>query len=191
MANASAKRIAKQNESTVKMLRLGMFLPSILSLVLRLLFRSGSLLPSNWSILLYICTFCPAFFLSKYLIKVGTTHRDPTTGTLISFGEDLSQPGVTESCFDIIYITWICQVGSGIFGDWFWWLYLIPLYAVFKLWTSAVSPLLFGRSSMTNPVDGSDSANNPPVGTSKRQEKLKKRQERGDPRVKAQQVKRS
>lgn len=233
MANASAKRIgsgpplerrftsnkglaASQNESTVKVLRLGLFLPTAISLVLRLLLRRSSLPPSRGSIAIYIVTFFPAFFLSNYLIKIGSTRRDPTTGALISYGEDLSQTGVTEWCFDILYITCeniyiasclltkqnvgSCQIGSGALGEWFWWLYMvvrtrfsylqicwrqiscsqIPLYAVFKLWTSVLSPFVFGRTSQAS-AEGDEKET-----TSKRQEKLRKRSERGDPRVKAQ-----
>ncbi|KAJ7937277.1 hypothetical protein B0H13DRAFT_1945154 [Mycena leptocephala] len=181
MANASAKRIANQNESTVKTLKLGMIVPTIISLVLRLLFRRGSLPPSKGALFLYTVTFFPAFFLSNYLIRIGTTRRDPTTGTLISYGEDLSQPGVTEWCFDILYVTWACQIGSGAFGEWFWWLYMIiPIYAVYKLWTSVVSPML-GRSSPVTEDSSTDKDT-----TSKRQEKMRKRSERGDPRVRAQ-----
>ncbi|KAF7301474.1 hypothetical protein MIND_00712800 [Mycena indigotica] len=188
MANAAAKKIASQNEATVKTLKLGMLLPTILSLILRFLFRRSSLPPSKGSLFLYTATFFPAFFLSNYLIKIGTTRRDPTTGTLISFGEDLSQPGVIEWCFDVLYITCksrLCQIGSGAFGEWFWWFYMvIPLYAIFKLWTSFISPMVFGRSSA--PPEEST----PQESTSKRQEKLRKRNERGDPRVRAQTVKR-
>ncbi|TFK43184.1 hypothetical protein BDQ12DRAFT_731238 [Crucibulum laeve] len=184
MANASAKRIANQNETTVKTLKLGMIVPTIISLVLRFLLRRSSLPPSKGSLAIYVVTFFPAFFLSNYLVKIGTTRRDPTTGTLISYGEDLNQSGVTEWCFDILYVTWICQVGSGAFGEWVWWLYMvIPIYAVFKLWTSVISPLLLGRSGAPAPSETDAVAKEP---TSKRQEKLRKRSERGDPRVKAQ-----
>ena len=82
-----------------------MILPTIVSLLLRFLFRSSSLPPSIGSIALYVSTFLPALFLYTYLVKIGTARRDPTTGTLISYGEDLSQQGVTEWCFDILYIT--------------------------------------------------------------------------------------
>ncbi|RXW25145.1 hypothetical protein EST38_g660 [Candolleomyces aberdarensis] len=175
MANASAKRIANQNEAAVKQLRLGLFIPTLISLVLRFLFRRDSLPPSKGILALYVLTYFPAFFLSNYLIKIGTTRRDPQTGALISYGEDLNQTGVTEWCFDILYITWACQVGSGAFGDWFWWLYLvIPLYAVFKLWTSVISPMVLGRGGAA--AENSDEA--APANASKRQEKLRKRQER-------------
>ena len=123
MANTSAKRIGKpffisfllsnitqkpagQNESAVKNLKLGLFLPTLVSFLLRFLLRSS---PSKGSIVIYIATFLPAFFLSNYLIKIGQPRRDPVTGTLISYGEDLNQPGVTEWCFDIIYVTCQCM----------------------------------------------------------------------------------
>ncbi|KAF9468977.1 hypothetical protein BDZ94DRAFT_559265 [Collybia nuda] len=172
MANASAKRIANQNEVAVKTLKLGMVIPTVISLVLRFLFRRDSLPPSKGSLAIYVVTFFPAFFLSNYLVKIGTTRRDPTTGTLISYGEDLNQTGVTEWCFDILYVTWACQIGSGAFGEWFWWLYMvIPLYAVFKLWTSVISPMVLGRSGAVTPA-----ADNPSdkETTSKRQDKLRK-----------------
>lgn len=186
MAQASAKRIAHQNEAAVRHLKLGMIFPSVLSFLLRFLFRGGSLPPSKASLALYVATFLPAFFLSNYLIKLGTPRRDPTTGALISYGEDLNQPGVTEWCFDILYVTWICQIGSGAFGEWFWWLYtVIPMYALYKLWTSFLSPMVIGRSRQSG--QGEERVERVPS-TSKRQEKLRKRSERGDPRIRAQQV---
>ncbi|KAF9247108.1 hypothetical protein BU15DRAFT_69948 [Melanogaster broomeanus] len=180
MAKGAAKRIAGQNEQTIRNLRFGMFVPTILSILLRLLFRRNSLPPSKGSLAIYVMTYLPALFLSRYLENIGTSRRDPTTGALISSGEDLSQPGVTEWCFDILYVTWACQVGSGGFGEWFWYLYLvIPLYAIFKIWSNFVGPML-GRS----PTDNSSSAGPSEKETlSKRQEKLRKRGERGDARV--------
>ena len=119
-----------------------MFIPTLLSTFFRLLLRRSSLLPSKGSLAIYIVTYLPALFLSRYLERMGTSRRDPTTGALISPGEDLNQPGVTEWCFDILYVTCklvatltsrlehivcagACQIGSGAFGDWFWWFYLV------------------------------------------------------------------
>jgi hypothetical protein len=54
----------------------------------------------------------------------------------------------------------------------------IPLYAIFKIWSNFVGPML-GQSS-----DNSSSAGTGEKETlSKRQEKLRKRSERGDPRA--------
>ncbi|EGO01661.1 hypothetical protein SERLA73DRAFT_177080 [Serpula lacrymans var. lacrymans S7.3] len=181
MAKGSQKRIAGQNEKAVKNLRLGMIVPTILSIVLRLIFRRSSLPPSKGALAIYILTYLPALFLSRYLENIGTSRRDPTTGTLISSGEDLNQSGVTEWCFDILYVTWGCQIGSGAFGEWVWYLYLvIPLYAFLKLWTSFISPMVLGRSSAPPSEETTEKET-----LSKRQEKLRKRGERGDPRVRA------
>jgi SRP-independent targeting protein 2/TMEM208 len=105
MAITNNQHLAAQNESSVKLIRLGMIIPTVLSFFLRLLFRRDSLPPSKASLAIYIVIFIPMFLLSNYLVKIGTARREPSTGTLISPGEDLSQPGVTEWCFDILYIT--------------------------------------------------------------------------------------
>lgn len=127
-------------------------------------------------------TAVPQFVLFRHLSTVGSPRRDVATGTLIAPGEDLGAPGVTEWCFDVIYVTWACQVGSALIGESFWWLYLsvstlqhpicaviavvhlsftprshffpqIPLYAAWKLWSSIVGPMLgFNNRSPTAPV---------------------------------------
>ncbi|GBE79412.1 DUF788-domain-containing protein [Sparassis latifolia] len=182
MANASAKRVAQQNAGTIKNLRLGMLVVGALSFVLRLLLRRGSLSPARLSFWIYVGSMAPSVFLFSYLERIGSPRRDPTTGTLLSAGEDLGRPGIIEWCFDVIYVTWACQVGSGAFGQWIWWFYLIiPIYAVFKLWTSVISPLILGRSGEPSSTDVDDAAAQ--EASSKRQEKLRKRSERGDPRV--------
>jgi hypothetical protein len=82
-----------------------MVMPTVLSLLLRLILRRGSIPPSKSSLAIYLLMSIPMVLLSNHLIKIGSTRREASTGALISSGEDLSQPGVTEWCFDIIYIT--------------------------------------------------------------------------------------
>lgn len=65
----------------------------------------------------------------------------------------------------------------------------IPLYAGFKLWSSIISPLVLGRGRQSVPIE--EAAAESTQATSKRQEKLKKRQERGDPRVQSRTVKKA
>ncbi len=72
---------------------------------------------------------------------MGTPRRD-STGNLVSPGDDLNQPGMTEWMFDILYISCesigehefvfnssstlgFAQVGTSIFGEWLWWTYLV------------------------------------------------------------------
>jgi hypothetical protein len=63
----------------------------------------------------------------------------------------------------------------------------IPGFAMFKLWNSVISPMVLGRgSSSSKPAeDGIEMQN-----MSKRQEKLRKRQEKGDPRAQSKTVRR-
>ncbi|KAH9077403.1 hypothetical protein EDB83DRAFT_2504589 [Lactarius deliciosus] len=159
MANASAKRIASQNEAAIKNMLYGQLLCNLVPTIIRILLRGQTLRDSKKA-------------------KLGTPRRD-STGNLVSSGEDLNQPGMTEWMFDILYISWFAQVGTAILGEWLWWTYLvIPAFVIYKLW-GLISPMVFGRSS-TLPEE------EPVENLSKRQEKLKKRNERGDPRVKAQ-----
>lgn len=92
-----------------------------------------------------------------------------------------------------------CQVASGAFGEkvWYFWLVVInslitsihrirlmcctkiPAYAIYKLWSSFLGPMIFGRSSAAAPTEEGEGKET----LSKRQEKLKKRSERGDARV--------
>lgn len=56
----------------------------------------------------------------------------------------------------------------------------VPGYAMFKLWSSVISPFVLGRSGSTPATEDEPIEKE---STSKRQEKLRKRSERGDPRV--------
>ena len=119
------RAIAQQNAETIKNLRMGMLASLALSLLLRILFRRSALRPTTFAFWVYALSLVPSVFLSRYLERIGSPRRDPTTGALISAGEDLARPGIIEWCFDVVYITWACQIGSGAFGQWVWWLYLV------------------------------------------------------------------
>ncbi|KAI0003032.1 hypothetical protein BJV74DRAFT_566751 [Russula compacta] len=161
MANASAKRIASQNEAAIKNMLYG-----------HLLVKKA--------IFLYCASVALSQFLYRHLKRLGKPRRD-STGNLVSSGDDLNQPGITEWTFDVLYISWFAQIGSAILGEWFWWIYLmIPTFVIYKLWNVLISPILLGRSSSVGEEEPREE------GLSKRQEKLKKRNDRGDPRVKVQ-----
>ncbi|KAI0068985.1 DUF788-domain-containing protein [Artomyces pyxidatus] len=182
MANASAKRIASQNEAALKNLFYGQTISNVLPILLRILFRLWGNGASKTAVVFYTFSLALSQLLYRQLVKMGTPKRD-ATGSLAYAGDDLNQPGMTEWFFDILYISWIAQVGTSIVGEWFWWIYaVIPIFLVYKLWGSFISPMLLGRSSSAAGAD--DAA--PEETLSKRQEKLKKRSERGDARVKTQ-----
>ncbi|TCD71352.1 hypothetical protein EIP91_011123 [Steccherinum ochraceum] len=154
MANASAKRVASQNAATIKNLRLGTLVSGVLALIFRLILRRGALSPKTFAFWIYVVSLVPSIFLTRYLERIGSPRFDAATGTLISSGEDLSHAGVLEWCFDVVYVTWACQIGSGALGTWFWWFYLvIPGYAAWKLWGSVISPLVLGRGSTQNTAE--------------------------------------
>jgi len=187
MANASAKKTAASNERVISNLRQGLLIATTISTLIRIIFRTKSLSPTQLSFWIHILSHIPSTLTARYLARIGEPRRKDT-GELISPGEDLDQSGVIKWCFDVIYVTWMCQVGSAIFGEKFWWLVTtLPLYAFYKFWSSFLGPYLgFGK-----PSDSTDNTkDSAPQQTSKRQEKLKKRSERGDSRVQAKTVKR-
>ncbi|KAH7344934.1 hypothetical protein B0J17DRAFT_637615 [Rhizoctonia solani] len=183
MANASAKKVAAQNEVAIRNLQMGMLIANALYWLLRLLLR-GPLL-ARGPTFLYILTFIPTVVLYRHLTSIGLPRKEPKTGALISPGEDLNQSGITEWCWDIIYVTWGCAVGSSLLGNWVWWLYLvIPGYAALKIYTKFIGPMFFNKPGSA-PAEETPAA---PTGPSKRQQKLQTRADKGDPRVKQQQV---
>lgn len=99
-------------------------IPQGLYFLLRIILPGGSFPPTFRQLTLYILTAIPVLVLYRHLSSVGLPRRDPATGALIAPGEDLAQSGVTEWCWDVIYVTWACQVGSSLFGEWVWWGYL-------------------------------------------------------------------
>lgn len=129
MANASAKRIgmlhthfvrgarlivsfraASQNAQTIKNLRMGMLVSTVLSILARILFQSGALSPKRFAFWVYVLSLGPSVFLSRYLERIGSPRHDPTTGTLIDAGEDLGRPGIIEWAFDVVYVTCECTL---------------------------------------------------------------------------------
>jgi SRP-independent targeting protein 2/TMEM208 len=125
----------------------GHVLSNLLPLLIRILFQWQDFQPSKKAITFYCLTLALSQFLYQYLKKTGTPKRDPT-GNLVSPGDDLNHPGMTEWIFDILYISCefeykhnvathtslsvgFAQVGSAILGEWFWWIYLAVLFPLF------------------------------------------------------------
>ncbi|KAI0036004.1 hypothetical protein K488DRAFT_76200 [Vararia minispora EC-137] len=179
MANTSAKKIAAQNEAALKNLLYGQVANNIIALIVRLLYRSLGRPNSITAIVFSLITLGLSQFIYTRLTSMGKPRRD-ASGAVVSPGDDLNQAGVTEWMFDVLYISWAVQVGSAVLGEWVWWIYaVIPAFAAYKLWGLA-APFLGTRSA------SEEGENVPMEPLSKRQEKLKKRSDRGDPRVKVQ-----
>lgn len=112
MANASAKKTAASNERAISNLRQGLLIATILSTLIRIIFRTKSLSPAQLSFWIHILSHIPSTLIARYLARIGEPKR-ADTGELISSGEDLNQPGVIEWCFDIVYVT--CKRGPRFF----------------------------------------------------------------------------
>ncbi|KAG8990477.1 hypothetical protein FRB90_001753 [Tulasnella sp. 427] len=181
-AKALAKKTAADNEKALQNLRYGMIISSALYAILRLILPPHKFPPTFWSSTIYVLTAIPTIVLYRYLHAAGTPKRD-AAGTLISPGDDLSQPGLLDACWDVIYVTWGCQVGSSLFGEWFWWLYLsIPVFGGYKAYTSFISPMLGLRqghpaAAASDPAAGTAGTTGAET-TSKRQAKIQKRNEK-------------
>ncbi|CEH16037.1 Predicted membrane protein [Ceraceosorus bombacis] len=175
------------NASALQSLRVGFLIVNTIHLVLVFYaYRSKA----TWgSVIKYASTEAVAVALWLTLEKMA---RD---------GDDLKQTGLTAYMFDIIYVTWFVHVGTALFGSWVWWIWaVIPLYASYIAYSKLVVPFVLGgrdplrglfsafagSSGGTAPVDQAATEDNA-AGQSKRQAKLQKRAEKGDPRVQMQQ----
>jgi len=188
----------------------GHLLGNLLPLLIRVLFRRQS----KTAIIFYCVSAALSQFLYQHLKRMGTPRRD-STGNIVSPGDDLNQPGMTEWTFDVLYISCelinrhhvgicplivhrvcpsrLCHSGRMVLVDIHCGMTYnfchampltlvlkIPIFVIYKLWSVLISPMLLGRSPS---VDDEEPRKE---GLSKRQEKLKKRSDRGDPRVKMQ-----
>jgi hypothetical protein len=88
----------------------GHLLGNLLPLLVRVLLRWQAFRHSKKAIVLYCISAALSQFLYRYLKKMGTPRRD-STGGLVSPGDDLNQPGMTEWIFDVLYIS--CELVNG------------------------------------------------------------------------------
>jgi hypothetical protein len=146
MAKGAAKRVIADNKKALSFVWKGSWLTSLFHLTVQLSFPSKRRIflddPSRWGI--YIIS-CLAWFLCyRYLEWEGRVVYDSRTKEVISEGAAITQPGLYEYVFDIIYLTWILQVAS-VLSFYVWLAYLlIPIYTVYKLWTKLLGPWIFG-----------------------------------------------
>ncbi|CAD6884125.1 unnamed protein product [Tilletia controversa] len=192
MAKGAAKKAASSNAQTLQRLTAGFLLSNAAQLLLRFgLFRASA----TWKLAaIYLLSQAIALFLWSQL-----------TG-MASAGVNLAeQKGLTPYIFDVIYVTWFCSLAGALVSDKAWYLYLIiPGFATYLAYTKLVVPYLFGGR---DPILSLLGTRNPPTAAaaaaaaanqkaaagasagdaqSKRQQKLQKRADRGDPRVRQQ-----
>jgi hypothetical protein len=148
MSNQSAKKIKQRNEQIIFRLKWITFFILIFYIFFRILYNFQSFSYLHWLgfiLLIFAYLFC--FYGIISLAKPIYNEK----GELIYGGTDFSIGGVTEYYFDIIYISWFVQITS-IFSDWFWFFYLlIPLFAIYKIFSSIIIP--FFLNSSENVID--------------------------------------
>ncbi|KAK5799431.1 hypothetical protein F5H01DRAFT_357453 [Linnemannia elongata] len=186
MANSSQKKIAHENSKTLLSLRKGFIWVNAFYIFYRIVYHWSSFgfkLAAGYTV-----TAGLTFFLYTQ-INAMSQPRYNTRGELVDAGQDLSQEGLVQYAFDIIYVTWFVHVLSAFWSK-AWWFYLaIPAYAGYKAWHMAIKPML-ARSGLggglagiggdASAASGSGASGAPADGTkSKRREKLEKRAEKG------------
>ncbi|WWD16196.1 hypothetical protein CI109_100622 [Kwoniella shandongensis] len=195
MANASSKRIATANETALRNLQLGLLIVNLLAPTIRFLLSlitSRRFFPRTLPLLLYIIFTAGSIFTWRWFVTIGSPKRG-ANGAQVRVGEDLGGKGVVELGWDLIYMTWICTLGSAILGDWVWWFsLLVPAFGAYKLF-STIRPILgmflpgiFGPKA---PKDDTPQGQNVAAGAaeekgeSRKQAKLRARMEKGDKRI--------
>ncbi|PSR83780.1 hypothetical protein BD289DRAFT_369539 [Coniella lustricola] len=126
MAQKAKKDRAKSNAAALNNLHIGAAVVNGLFLAWHFFFRSRSLLA-------YFLLSLPSFISQFALEKAGRPTFDPATGALKSSGEDLAAKGLTEYMWDVVWVTWGCQILVMLFGNWFWLLWtIVPAYGAYQ-----------------------------------------------------------
>ncbi|KAI1085778.1 DUF788-domain-containing protein [Whalleya microplaca] len=126
MAQKARKDRAKSNAAALTNLHIG-------TLIINTLFVLFSLFFKRRSTLLYVIFSIPSFVSEYILERSGRPKYDPSTKALLTAGEDLSAPGLTEYLFDVIWVTWASVVLVILFGNWGWLLWsVLPAYGAVK-----------------------------------------------------------
>lgn len=178
MASASAKKQATSNASMLNQLSIIASIINFLAILAIFVFhRPASFRPwLFWSI--------PSFILHYSLESSGRPkYSNDNKKQLISSGEDIRLKGsLFEYYFDIIYITWFLDILMIIFGtNKVWYLYLIiPGFAIYKL-SGFILPFFKKNKGSPQEVEqnSKNSTNTNATATSKRQQKLQARREKG------------
>jgi len=146
MAKGAAKRVIADNKKALNFIWKGSWLTSLFHLVIQLSLSGKRQVffhnLSHWGIYVVSCLAC--FLCYRYLERESRVIYDSHTKELLSEGAAITQPGLYEYVFDVIYLTWILQVLS-VISSYVWLGYLIiPIYALYKLWTKLLGPWIFG-----------------------------------------------
>lgn len=179
MASASAKKLAASNVSILNQLSIiASIINFFAALVIFKFHRPSSFKPwLFWSL--------PSFFLHNSLESNGRPKYDKDNNGekhLVKSGEDIRLKGsLYEYYFDVIYITWFLDILMIIFGtNKVWYLYLvIPGFAIYKLSGFILPFIKKNKNPTAQEAEQDQRGASGNTATSKRQQKLQARREKG------------
>lgn len=178
--------MTQQNAAAVRRLLIGSLSTGLLHVVLKVLWP-GKRAVGTWDWALFGTTALVEQLLGLVLLRMARA------------GDDLAQPGLTQVMWDSIYLVWFVHVTTALISRKCWiFLFILPCYVAFIVYRKLLVPFVLGGhdpvasawSAATGkhvPATPAPAAQEPEEKLSKRQQKLQKRAERGDPRVQAQQ----
>lgn len=175
MASASAKKLAVANTNILnQLLIISASINIIVFLIISIFHRPSSYKP-------WIIFSIPSILLQYSLEKFGRPKY--TNGnSLVSSGEDIRLLGsLYEYYFDVIYLTWGFDILMIIFGSnkvWYGYL-IIPGFAIYKLGNFILPFIKKNKSNGSTPDEQQAETKQTNSATSKRQQKLQARREKG------------
>lgn len=162
MANAAAKKLAGTNAKELEKLHKISLAVFGAALILNYI-RGRSLRP--------LFFYSIPEMVMEYIIEKNSRPKY-VDGQLVNPGGNINQSGLTEYMLDVIYMSWICQCISILFGSRAWWLFLlVPIFLGYK----AVTLLFAGKKMLSGMGAGAEAPQSGEPTMSKRQEKLRKR----------------
>ncbi|KAI8054626.1 hypothetical protein BDF22DRAFT_742563 [Syncephalis plumigaleata] len=165
-ANKSAKKQTVENARILRNVQWGLLIVNSIYVLVQFGWYRADV--TRYSASGYLITWLPTIFIYRLMAKMARPQRD-MSGAIVSGGDDLNAPGLTSYMFDILYVTWFVHLGS-LLWSFIWWFYLvIPLYAGYAIW-GFVAPMLKSNGGGQEEMK------------SKRQQKMEKRQQRGNVR---------
>lgn len=170
MAGQSVKKQVTNNLKVLKETHIITAVIYISSLIARFYFKR----PTNNKI--FYLTSIP-LFISLFIIEK-TGRPLIINNKIIKEGQDLSQPGLVEYLFDVIYLTLFLNLVSILFNSNFiFWVYLaVPGFAGYKLYTLLqAGKAMFSPSTGNNTTTGNNTNNTNNTEKSKRQQKMEAR----------------
>jgi len=149
MANTAAKKLKQANEQFLFSILIGILVVNVLYLVLNL---PSMLMWDTFTFWNYVgWGFAFLASMGCYVMLRMSAKCRYEGNTLVSAGEDLRGGGLLSYVFDLFCVIAFVQLLSCLTNYAWYLLLIVPAYAVIKLWTSLISPMIFGGSGMPMP----------------------------------------